>query len=109
MERFKALAAEWWKQVLAVVVAAVLLFNLSANTAETQRQLEALALENHTALCTFKADIERRFDAGQKFLEQHPQGIEGITREDIKRSLEAQRSTLRALRVLDCTNGEAMQ
>ena len=106
MERVKSrleeLVREWWKPAAIIILSAALLFFNSASNAATQKRLEEVAFETHSALCTFVADLERRHADGQKFLERHPQGIEGITREDIKRSLEGQRSTLQSLGVLEC-------
>jgi len=93
---------EWWKPAAVLFVTACLLFFMSAANSRTEKRLEQVALETHTALCTFVADLQTRHDVGQEFLKKHPQGIEGISRADIRRSLEAQRATLRALSVLRC-------
>jgi hypothetical protein len=58
------------------------------------------------ALCAFQADLERRADSGQEYLNDVRDGrrarIPGITIPDIQRSVSAQRSTLKTLRILDC-------
>jgi hypothetical protein len=61
-----------------------------------------VASETHGALCALKEDLATRHKNGQEFLKNHPHGIEGISRETIKQSLEAQRDTLRALSDLTC-------
>ena len=95
---------EWWKAVAILLIAASLIFIDARGTAGTARKLEAVTTETHTALCTFKLDLERRFEDTKDYLEKHlgKEPIPGITRADLRRSLDAQRSTLDALGVLDC-------
>lgn len=68
----------------------------------TEARVSDVATETHTALCTFKADLERRYEDGRQFLNENPDGIPGITTEDIQRSLANQKSTLDALAILEC-------
>jgi hypothetical protein len=96
---------EWWKPATIVILAAILLFFNAAANSSTQRRLESVAFETHSALCTLVDDIERRVENAQRFLRRHPQGIEGISRLDIQRSIDAQKDTLYALRDLNCNNG----
>lgn len=70
--------------------------------AADQRQLEKVARSTHDALCTFKGDLEQRYQGGRQFLIDHPEGIPGISPADIERSLANQKSTLHALSALDC-------
>ena len=102
MSKLEEVILEWWKPVVIVILAATLLFFNAASNSATQKRLEDVATQTHTALCALNDDIERRVTVSLEFLEKHPQGIQGISREDIKRSLDSQRSTLRALEVLDC-------
>lgn len=70
-----------------------------------QQQRKALARETEKtvmALCTFRADLQRRYEAGVDFLRENPDGIPGITAEDLQRSLDNQKSTLDALEGLPC-------
>lgn len=60
------------------------------------------AFRTHEALCTLRHDLEQRHEAGVAFLETHPNGIQGISRSDLQRSLSAQESTLDSLSGLDC-------
>lgn len=62
--------------------------------------------EAHDALCAFRADLERRADDGQAYLDDVRAGkrepIPGFTLTDIQRSIDGQRATLRSLGDLDC-------
>jgi hypothetical protein len=101
-DTFKTFIRESWRGLLVVLVTSVVLFTSTANNAATERHLREVATETHNALCAFKDDLATRHKNGQEFLKNHPHGIEGIPRETIKRSLEAQRDTLRALSDLTC-------
>lgn len=58
--------------------------------------------EAHEALCELRADLERRADSLVSFIEAHPQGIPGISRTELERSLSNQRQTLQSLVDLSC-------
>jgi hypothetical protein len=109
MERVKSkleeMVREWWKPVTIIILAATLLFFNAASNSATQARLEEVATETHAALCTFKADLQRRADDTRAYLQKHPgvEPIPGITRADLRRSLNAQRDTLESLVVLDCS------
>jgi hypothetical protein len=98
---------DWWKPLAIVLLSAALLFANARENAQTQDRLQAVATETHSALCTFKADLQARFENTKEYLAKHPgkEPIPGITRADLRRSLDAQRSTLDALSVLECDNG----
>ncbi len=64
--------------------------------------LALAALQSHRALCSFKDDLQRRYDAGLQFVADHPDGIPGISRNDLERSLANQHATLDSLDSLDC-------
>lgn len=73
------------------------------------RGLKKVATDTHSALCTFRADIQNRHDATVKYLLDHPRGLTTkkgdvvITAAQFKQSLKTQESTLNALRRLgDC-------
>ena len=100
-------ASEWKGVVLYGVVAVLLAVSLytSAKSAGDQaRKLEQVATETHPALCTFTDDLTRRYETTRKYLRKHEgrEPIPGITRADLRRSLQAQKSTLDALSVLNC-------
>ena len=90
-----------WTVVLYVLLVLAVGFSYVTRVNDLNRVAAAGATVN-TALCTFRLDIERRIGDTVGFLENHPQGIAGIPREQIKTSLQAQRQTVRALRILDC-------
>lgn len=64
--------------------------------------LAYFAFETNQALCTFKQDLQVRYDNGVQFLVDNPEGIPGISAADIQRSLSNQRATLEALSDLNC-------
>jgi CRP-like cAMP-binding protein len=90
--------------VLALVAALSLIVLALATTwrAADQRRIDELARSTNAALCTFKADLERRYQAGLAFLAKNPEGIPGISRADLEHSLANQRATISALRSLTC-------
>lgn len=72
------------------------------NSYQQRQALRHEVVRITTSLCTFVADLQRRHDDGVQFLEDHPDGIPGISAKDIQRSIDAQQSTLDALSGLDC-------
>ena len=68
---------------------------------------EAEALEAHAALCSFKADLARRVATSQKFIADLEAGrrppIQGISVNDLRRSVDGQQATLDSLGPLECT------
>jgi len=56
----------------------------------------------HKAICALRADRIHGIEEGKEFLKKHPQGIPGITRADIERSITQQQETVRAFRFADC-------
>lgn len=88
---------------VAVCAASLALFAYTfQQRASDQAQVEELARQTNEALCTFKADLERRYLAGVEFLDRNPDGIPGVSRADIARSLSNQKATLEALATLEC-------
>ena len=90
-----------WTVVLYVLLVLAVGFSYVTRVNDLNR-VEATAATVNTALCTFRLDLERRVVDTARFLENHPQGIAGIPREQIKTSLQAQRQTVRALKILEC-------
>ena len=70
------------------------------------RGLAAVATETRDALCTFRADIQRRYDDGTAFVEDIKAGkrppFPGFTIQELEQSLENQARTLDALSTLNC-------
>ena len=58
--------------------------------------------EVNDAICNLRADLERRVITSQEFLEKHPRGVGGISREDILVGIENQQRTITALASLNC-------
>ncbi len=74
----------------------------SVQRGRDQAALKQIATQTNDALCAFKTDLQRRYAAGAAFLNGHPDGIPGISRFDILQSLKNQKSTLTALKDLEC-------
>lgn len=83
---------------IAIIVSfAALLVSLFGNFT-----LYQIAHNNNQTLCALKNDLQVRYDAGQAFLKDHPNGIPGIPRSALLVSLRNQRATLESLKNLDC-------
>lgn len=65
-------------------------FTLNGTVSSNQRS-------DTQALCSFRADLQRRVTQGKQFLLSHPRGILGIPAATLQVSLRGQESTLRAL------------
>jgi uncharacterized protein (DUF1786 family) len=65
-------------------------------------ELEAATEQTTTALCTLRADLERRVEVSREFLEKNPDGIPGITAETIQQGIDNQQRTIGALASLNC-------
>jgi hypothetical protein len=87
--------------VLVVMVGVVV---AGATTTHNQSvELRRVAVETHAALCAFKLGLQDRVASAEEFLIENPEGIPGISRQDIQRSIDAQKSTLLSLDELDCS------
>jgi hypothetical protein len=64
--------------------------------------VDGIASQNQVALCAFRADVTSRVASSEQFLEDHPNGIPGISPAMIRANLTAQRATIDALSVLNC-------
>lgn len=93
--------AVWFSAVFAIV-ALIVLGVLFAVRASDLRKLDELTRSTNQALCTFRLDLERRTDLTAQFLEDHPEGIPGVSRADLIRSLTNQQATLESLSDLKC-------
>jgi len=90
-----------WTVILFLSV--LLVFGLGLFNASRQRaDLKRIQDDTTKALCTFRDDLQRRYDDGVEFLVKHPEGIPGISAADIRRSLHNQKATLLSLRDLPC-------
>lgn len=68
--------------------------------------LAYFSIQTHDALCTFRDDLERRANETAFYISQIELGIRpgipGITTADLRRSLAAQKATLKSLDGLNC-------
>lgn len=96
------MTSDWLLRVLALAaVLSIAAFGFAGwSIVRSDNRLESALL----ALCALQDDLERRVLAGSIFLEKNPNGVAGISRGDIERSLENQQRTLSALEphLTDC-------
>lgn len=78
-----------------MILVAALLYTSNRNRAQDGR-------DAHKAICLLVQNLETRVSDSQEFLRHHPNGIPGISRSDINRSIQGQQSTINALRKADC-------
>lgn len=71
--------------------------------ATTARRVEVTAEINRVALCALQHDLELRVAASREFLEENPEGINGITPSFIRDGIENQQRTIAVLGVVDCS------
>lgn len=69
---------------------------------QQSKELGQVTETTAAALCALRNDLQSRVDAGKAFLEENPDGIPGISDEQIRQSLEGQERTILALAILDC-------
>lgn len=58
--------------------------------------------QTHNALCTFKDDLQKRIDGTQAFLVRYPNGLDGLSKADLVKSIRDQKSTIESLDSLNC-------
>lgn len=54
------------------------------------------------AVCTFKQDLARRVQLGERYLRDHPEGFAGIPVSTLRLSVSNQRRTVQSLSGLEC-------
>jgi hypothetical protein len=57
---------------------------------------------NTKALCTIRDNAQNRVAQAQQFLQDHPNGIAGLTPDDLQRSINTSQATVKALEDVDC-------
>jgi uncharacterized protein HemX len=57
---------------------------------------------NTKALCTIRANAADRVEQTEQFLRDHPNGLNGITVLDLRRSIQTYQNTVRALNDVKC-------
>ena len=93
---------KWWTVGLSVGLVLLVLVTFVVRSFDLNRVAEN-AQQNRIALCALREDLHRRIDAAQRFLENNPGAIPGIPPKEIRESIQNQRRTVAALRVIDCT------
>lgn len=81
--------------VMAVIFIAVVIITVGAFSWKSARA-------NHEALCTLRADLQQRVTSGNKFLEDHPNGIAEFPRAAIELNLRNQQRSVDSLSGLSC-------
>jgi hypothetical protein len=82
-----------------VVLLGVYVYIVSENS---RQDIAAVAENSNNALCSLRADLERRVEVSQDFLRENPDGIPGISAEVIRTGILNQQRTINALSGLDC-------
>lgn len=54
------------------------------------------------ALCSLRADVQKRVTSGEEFLKTHPNGIPGIPAPTLQASVTSSERTVKALNSLSC-------
>lgn len=92
-----------YRRVVAYVMVSIVLgFGAAVGCLALLHRTNGQATSNTVALCALRRDLEVRVDAGEKFIEAHPNGVAGITVNDIKLTTDGQKRTIKALSGLEC-------
>lgn len=70
--------------------------------AQQSNDTEQLAVTTTGALCALRFDLENRVHESEKFLKDHPNGIDGIPAETFQQTIEGQRRTIASLSIIEC-------
>lgn len=93
----------WLPKIVALLAVAV-----AVSTFLSWAALSKISTQAHrntvaaSALCTLRHNLERRGQQGNDFLREHPNGLDGITRAVIVKSIRDTRASVRALNNLKC-------
>jgi hypothetical protein len=60
------------------------------------------ASKTERALCSLKAELQRRVDNTQAFLVKYPHGLDGLSKADLTKSIQDTQRTIDALSILNC-------
>lgn len=94
-----------WLAALTLATVVVAFVYFAAATAQQNQYLASQAeasTRTERALCILRADLEQRVKSTQQFLEDHPDGIPGISAATLQQSIENQQRTVTALQLLEC-------
>lgn len=83
-------------------VVAISVAGLSVGIIRSNSHIAEVANNTNAALCTLRSDLEQRIDDSRQFLEDHPNGIPGISAADIQQGITNQQRTIDALSTLEC-------
>ena len=92
---------KWWTVGLSVGLVLFVLVTFVVRSYDLHRVAEN-AQQNRIALCALRDDLHRRVDAAQRFLDNNPGSLPGIPPKEIRESIQNQRRTIAALRIIDC-------
>lgn len=100
-EDAQSLVKEIRVSLRALVIATVVLFVAVAAVAVYSYKVSD---NNRQAVCNLRVDLERRVQASEDFLHDHPDAIEklGFTPAQIQKEIDGQQRTLAALSVVSC-------
>jgi hypothetical protein len=87
---------------LILLAAGVGLYLYTSHQTGQNRELARQGERARSALCVFRADLERHADSAKAFLRDNPRGIPGITPAVIRNGITNQEKTIAALAGLDC-------
>jgi hypothetical protein len=106
---------DFWRRHLLVigylllcVAIAVIYIDLRHQTEQVHRvsvQVRRQAREGaqtHTAVCAYRADLNRRVHSSEQFLKDHPAGAFGVTTKVVRALIAQQTKTIDTLKVLRC-------
>lgn len=85
-------------EIIGIAAVGVVLIGVVVGYLQTQQTADNVK----QAICSLRHERLESIHAGRIFLKHHPNGIPGITRDDILRSIEQQQETVRAFRFADC-------
>jgi hypothetical protein len=92
---FRRVASSHPLNLVAVVVGLVI---VTAGVLKVYQTAE----QAHHAICALRQERIEGVQGSREFLRLHPEGIPGISRADILRSIKQQQETVRAFRFADC-------
>ena len=64
--------------------------------------VEQKAEQNRIALCALRDDLGLRIDRAQRFLDEHPGGLNGLSGAEIRETIQNQRRTIQTLKIINC-------
>jgi uncharacterized protein involved in outer membrane biogenesis len=97
-------ALRWveYATVILIILMMVLVIIGYADSTNQRDQIRQTAAQSHSALCSFLGDLKGRVETSEEFLQEHPNGIPGLSVEAIRTSLRNQKMTVASLSDLKC-------